>query len=81
MKLWMWVAVYYLLLGTFLAAITALTLYAGLHYPRTLPERDERQKIAAASGEPTEKMGGTEEAQTAAAVASPKTGGREPWYG
>ena len=76
------VALYHLLLTVSIGGIIALTLYAGTRYPHTVQLPDERQRIAASSGEETaDEPGGTGETESTQPVASPKTGGSEPWYG
>ena len=76
------VALYYLLLTVIIGGIIALTLYAGTRYPHTVQLPDDRQRIAASSGEGTvDAPGGTGETESTQPVASPKTGGSEPWYG
>lgn len=76
------VALYYLLLTVIIGGIVALTLYAGTCYPHTVQLPDERQRIAASSGEKTaDTPGGAGEIESTQPVASPKTGGSEPWYG
>ena len=76
------VALYHLLLTVIIGGIIALTLYAGTRYPHTVQLPDERQRIAASSGEETaDEPGGTGETESTQPVASPKTGGSEPWYG
>lgn len=76
------VALYHLLLTVIIGGIIALTLYAGTCYPHTVQLPDERQRIAASSGEATaDEPGGTGETESTQPVASPKTGGSEPWYG
>lgn len=76
------VALYYLLLTVIIGGIIALTLYAGTCCPHTVQLSDERQRIAVSSGEETaDKPGGTGEIESTQPVASPKTGGSEPWYG
>lgn len=76
------VALYHLLLTAIIGGIIALTLYAGTCYPRTVQLPDERQRIAASSGEETaDEPGGTGETESTQLALSPKTGGSEPWYG
>ena len=79
------VALYHLLLTALIAGLTALTLYAGTCYPHTVQLPDERQRIAASSGEETADApggtGGTGEIESTQPALSPKTGGSEPWYG
>lgn len=76
------VALYYLLLTVIIGGIIALTLYAGTCYPHTAQLPDERQRIAASSGEETaDAPGGTGEIESTPPSLSPKTGGSEPWYG
>lgn len=76
------VALYHLLLTALIAGLTALTLYAGTCYPHTVQLPDERQRIAASSGEATaDRPGGTGEIESTQPALSPKTGGSEPWYG
>lgn len=76
------VALYHLLLTVIIGGIIALTLYAGTYYPHTVQLPDERQRIAASSGETaTDSPGGTGETESAQPTVSPKTGGSEPWYG
>ena len=75
------VALYHLLLTVIIGGIIALTLYAGTCYPHTVQLPEERQRIAASSGEGTvDAPGGTGEIESTLPVASPKTGGSEPWY-
>lgn len=76
------VALYHLLLTVIIGGIIALTLYAGIYYPHTAQLPDDRQKIAASSGEETvDEPGGTGEIESTQPALSPKTGGSEPWYG
>ena len=76
------VALYHLLLTVIIGGIIALTLYAGTRYPHTVQLPEERQRIAASSGEETaDEPGGTGEIESTLLVSSPKTGGSEPWYG
>ena len=76
------VALYHLLLTVIIGGIIALTLYAGTCYPHTVQLPDERQRIAASSGEETADVpGGTGEIESTHPALSPKTGGSEPWYG
>ena len=76
------VALYHLLLTVIIGGIIALTLYAGTCYPHTVQLPEERQRIAASSVEETaDEPGGTGETESTQPVASPKTGGSEPWYG
>lgn len=76
------VALYHLMLTVIIGGIIALTLYAGTCCPHTVQLLDERQRIAANSGEKTvDAPGGTVETESTLPVASPKTGGSEPWYG
>lgn len=76
------VALYYLLLTVIIGGIIALTLYAGICCPHTVQLPDERQRIAANSGEETaDAPGGTGEIKSTQPALSPKTGGSEPWYG
>ena len=76
------VALYHMLLTALIAGIIALTLYAGTCYPHTVQLPEERQRIAASSGEETaDAPGGAGETESTQPVASPKTGGSEPWYG
>lgn len=76
------VALYHLLLTALIAGIVALTLYAGACCPHTVQLPDERQRIAASSGEGTvDTPGGTGEIERTQPALSPKTGGSEPWYG
>lgn len=76
------VALYHLLLTALIAGLTALTLHAGTYYPHTVQLPDERQRIAASSGEEVaDKPGETGEIESTLPVASPKTGSSEPWYG
>lgn len=76
------VALYHLLLTVIIGGIIALTLYAGTCYPHTVQLPDERQRIAASSGEETaDRPGGTGEIESTQPALSPKTGGSEPWYG
>lgn len=76
------VALYHLLLTAIIGGIIALTLYAGTCYPHTVQLPDERQRIAASSGENTaDAPGGTGEIKSTQPALSPKTGGSEPWYG
>lgn len=76
------VALYHLLLTVIIGGIIALTLYAGTCYPHTVQLPDERQRIAASSGEETANApGGTGEIECTQPALSPKTGGSEPWYG
>lgn len=76
------VALYHLLLTVIIGGIIALTLYAGTLYPHTVQLPDERQRIAASSGEETaDAPGGTGEIESTQPAMSPKMGGSEPWYG
>lgn len=76
------VALYHLLLTVIIGGIIALTLYAGTCSPHTGQMPDERQRIAASSGEETaDAPGGTGEKDSTQPALSPKTGGSEPWYG
>lgn len=76
------VALYHLLLTVIIGGIIALTLYAGIYYPHTAQLPDERQKIAASSGEETaDEPGGAGEIESTQPALSPKTGGSAPWYG
>ena len=80
------VALYHLLLTVIIAGIVTLTLYAGTCcYPHTVQLPDERQRIAASSGEEAANApggtGGTGEIESTQPALSPKTGGSEPWYG
>ena len=76
------VVLYHLLLTVIIGGIIALTLYAGTRYPHTVQLPDERQMIAASSGEETaDEPGGTGEIESTQPALSPKTGGSEPWYG
>ena len=76
------VALYHLLLTVIIAGIVTLTLYAGICYPHTVQLPDERQRIAANSGEETANTPcGTGEIESTQPALSPKTGGSEPWYG
>ena len=76
------VALYHLLLTVIIGGIIALTLYAGTCYPHTVQLPDERQRIAASSGEETASApGGAGEIKSTQPALSPKTGGSEPWYG
>ena len=76
------VALYRLLLTALIAGLAALTLYAGTCDPHTVQLPDERQRIAASSGEDTADVpGGTGEIESTQPALSPKTGGSEPWYG
>lgn len=76
------VALYHLLLTVIIAGLAALTLYAGTCCPHTVQLPDERQRIAASSGEGTaDAPGGTGEIESAQPALSPKTGGSGPWYG
>lgn len=74
------VALYHLLLTVIIGGIIALTLYAGACCPHTVQLPDERQRVAASSGEATADAPGGEIGSTQPAL-SPKTGGSEPWYG
>lgn len=74
------VALYHLLLTVIIGGIIALTLYAGTCYPHTVQLPDERQRIAASSGETADRPGGTGEVESTQPALSPKTGGSEPWY-
>lgn len=75
-------ALYHLLLTFIIGGIIALTLYAGTCCPHTVQLPDERQRIAANSGEGTaDAPGGTGEIESTQPALSPKTGGSEPWYG
>lgn len=76
------VALYHLLLTVIIGGIIALTLYAGSKYTQTVQLPEERQRIAASSGEETaDAPGGTGEIESTQPAMSPKTGGSEPWYG
>lgn len=76
------VALYYLLLTVIIGGIIALTLYAGTCCPHTVQLPEERQRIAASSGEETaDAPGGTGEKESTQPALSPRTGGPEPWYG
>lgn len=76
------VALYHLLLTVIIGGIIALTLYAGTCYPHTVQLPDERQMIAASSGEETaDEPDGAGEIESTQPALSPKTGGSEPWYG
>ena len=76
------VVLYHLLLTVIIGGIIALTLYAGTCYTHTVQLPDERQRIAASSGEETvDTPGGTGEIESTQPALSPKTGGSEPWYG
>lgn len=76
------VALYHLLLTVIIAGIVALTLYAGTFYPHTVQLSDERQRIAASSGEKTaDAPSGAGKIESTQPALSPKTGGSEPWYG
>lgn len=76
------VALYYLLLTAIIGGIIALTLYAGTCCPHTVQLPDERQRIAASSGEETaDTPGGAGEIKSTQPALSPKTGGSDPWYG
>ena len=76
------VALYHLLLTAIIGGIIALTLYAGTCCPHTVQLPEERQRIAASSGEETaDEPGGTGEIESTQPALSPKTGGSEPWYG
>lgn len=76
------VALYHLLLTVIIGGIIALTLYAGTCCPHTVQLPDERQMIAASSGEETaDEPDGTGEIESTQPSLSPKTGGSEPWYG
>ena len=76
------VALYHLLLTVIIGGIIALTLYAGTCCPHTVQLPEERQRIAASSGEGTvDAPGGTGEIESIQPALSPKTGGSEPWYG
>ena len=76
------VALYHLLLTVIIGGISALTLDAGTCCPHTVQLPDERQRIAASSGEETaDEPGGTGETESTRPALSPKTGGSEPWYG
>lgn len=76
------VALYHLLLTVIIGGIIALTLYAGTCCPHTVQLPDERQRIAASSGEEEASApGGTGEIKSTQPALSPKTGGSEPWYG
>ena len=76
------VALYHLLLTAIIGGIIVLTLYAGTCYPHTVQLPDERQRIAASSGEETaDAPGGTGKTESTQPALSPKTGGSEPWYG
>lgn len=76
------VALYHLLLTVIIAGIVALTLYAGTCCPHTVQLPDERQRIAASSGEDTaDAPGSAGEIESTQPALSPKTGGSEPWYG
>ena len=76
------VALYHLLLTAIIGGIIALTLYAGTCYPHTVQLPEERQRIAASSGEETaDAPGGAGEIKSTQQALSPKMGGSEPWYG
>ena len=76
------VALYHLLLTALIAGLAALTLYAGAYYTHAVQLPDERQRIAASSGEEAaDAPGGTGEIESTQPTLSPKTGGSEPWYG
>lgn len=76
------VALHHLLLTVIIGGIIVLTLYAGTCYPHTVQLQEERQRIAASSGEATaDAPGGTGEIESTQPALSPKTGGSEPWYG
>ena len=76
------VALYHLLLTVIIGGIIALTLYAGTCCPHTVQLPDERQRIAASSGEDTaDAPGSAGEIESTQPALSPKTGGSEPWYG
>ena len=76
------VALYHLLLTVIIGGIIALTLYAGTCYPHTVQLPEERQRIAASSGEGTvEALSSAGEIEGGQPILSPKTGGSEPWHG
>ena len=76
------VVLYHLLLTVIIGGIIALTLYAGTCCQHTVQLSDERQRIAASSGEATaDRPGGTGEIESTQPALSPKTGGSETWYG
>ena len=75
------VALYHLLLTVIIAGIVTLTLYAGTCCPHTVQLPDERQRIAASSGDAADSPGGTGEIESTQPALSPKTGGSKPWYG
>lgn len=76
------VALYHLLLTVIIGGIIALTLYAGTCYPHTVQLPEERQRIAASSGEKTvEALSSAGEIEGGQPTLSPKTGGSEPWHG
>lgn len=75
------VALYHLLLTALIAGLAALTLYAGTCNPHTVQLPDERQRIAASSGEAADSPRGTGKTESNQPALSPKTGGSEPWYG
>ena len=76
------VALYHLLLTVIIGGIIALTLYAGTCCPHTVQLPEERQRIAASSGEETASApGGAGEIKSTQLALSPKTGGSAPWYG
>lgn len=81
MKLWIRVAAYHLLLCAIIGGIIALTLYAGRRYPHAVQLPEERQRVAASDGEAASAPDGTGGTERTLPVASPKTGGSEPWYG
>lgn len=82
MKLWIRVAAYHLLLCAIIGGIIALTLYAGRRYSHAVQLPEERQLVAASSGEETASApGGAGEIKSTQPALSPKTGGSEPWYG
>ncbi len=51
------VALHHLLLTVIIGGIIVLTLYAGTCYPHTVQLQEERQRIAASSGEATGRAG------------------------
>ena len=76
------VALYHLLLTVIIGGIIALTLYAGTCYPHAVQLPEERQRVAASSGEgAADASGVTGETESTQPAMSPKTGGSEPWYG
>ena len=81
MKLWIRVAAYHILLCAIIGGIIALTLYAGRRYPFAVQLPEERQRAAASDGEAVPALDGTGGTERTLQVASPKTGGSEPWYG